>query len=302
MGTENLKLAPEDLRTEPPAAIQHEDAALKTAFRYFSDVLLPYFGIPKKAVELTSTELVYLDVKKFYEDFNLVMEDGSWVHFEFQSKNEGREGLKRFRVYEALASYQHKVSVTTYVLFSGKIKNPMTRFTEGVNTFQIVPVIMQRYNADHLIAELKRKQECKERLTKEDLALLTLCLLMDGKTPLKERVKAAYQITKKVVPGQEELDKVETVLYVMADKFLESAEMDELMEVIGMTRLGQKLVDKGIEQGIQKGKALGKEEEKMDIARKLIGLLDDQTIAERTELPLKTVLELKKKKKSIHMV
>lgn len=97
---------------------------------------------------------------------------------------------------------------------------------------------------------------------------------------------------------QEELDKVETVLYVMADKFLESAEMDELMEVIGMTRLGQKLVDKGI----QKGKALGKEEEKMDIARKLIGLLDDQIIAERTELPLKTVLELKKKKKSIPMV
>ncbi len=298
MGTENLKLAPEALGPEPPAAIQHEDAALKTAFRYFSDVLLPYFGIPKKAVELTSTELVHLDVKKFYEDFNLVMEDGSWVHFEFQSKNEGREGLKRFRVYEALASYQHKVSVTTYVLFSGKIKNPMTRFTEGVNTFQIVPVIMQRYNADHLIAELKRKQECRERLTKEDLALLTLCLLMDGKTPLKERVKAAYQITKKVVSGQEELDKVETVLYVMADKFLESAEMDELMEVIGMTRLGQKLVDKGI----QKGKALGKEEEKMDIAKRLIGLLDDQIIAERTELPLKTVLELKKKKKSIPMV
>ena len=119
-----------------------------------------------------------------------------------------------------------------------------------------------------------------------------------GKTPLKERVKAAYQITKKVVSGQEELDKVETVLYVMADKFLESAEMDELMEVIGMTRLGQKLVDKGI----QKGKALGKEEEKMDIAKRLIGLLDDQTIAERTELPLKTVLELKKKKKSIPMV
>ena len=134
MGTENLKLAPEALGPEPPAAIQHEDAALKTAFRYFSDVLLPYFGIPKKAVELTSTELVHLDVKKFYEDFNLVMEDGSWVHFEFQSKNEGREGLKRFRVYEALASYQHKVSVTTYVLFSGKIKNPMTRFTEGIHS------------------------------------------------------------------------------------------------------------------------------------------------------------------------
>ena len=271
MGTEKLKPAPEALRSEPQEAIQHEDAALKTAFRYFSDVLLPYFGIQKKAVELAATELVHLDVKKFYEDFNLVMEDKSWVHFEFQSKNEGLEGLKRFRIYEALASYQHKVSVTTYVLYSGRIKNPMTQFTEGVNTFKIVPVIMRRYDADQMIADLKRKQECKEKL--------------------KDRVKAAYQITKEAESaGQEELDKVETVLYVMADKFLESAEMDELREVIGMTRLGQMLVNKGIEQG------------KLEIAQKLIGLLDDQTIAEKTELPLKTVLELKEKKESVPMV
>ena len=66
--------------------------------------------------------------------------------------------------------------------------------------------------------------------------------------------------------------------------------MDELREVIGMTRLGQMLVNKGIEQG------------KLEIAQKLIGLLDDQTIAERTELPLKTVLELKENKESIPMV
>lgn len=76
----------------------------------------------------------------------------------------------------------------------------------------------------------------------------------------------------------------------MADKFLESAEMVELREVIGMTRLGQMLVNKGIEQG------------KLEIAQKLIGLLDDQTIAEKTELPLKTVLELKEKKESVPMV
>ena len=74
--------------------------------------------------------------------------------------------------------------------------------------------------------------------------------------------------------------------------------MDELREVIGMTRLGQKLVNRGIEQGIEQGIERGK----LEIAQKLIGLLDDQTIAERTELPLKTVLELKEKKESEPMV
>lgn len=296
MGTERRKPAAETLKPAVQAsAIQHEDAALKIAFRYFSDVLLPYFGIEKKVVDIAATELVYLDVKKFHEDFNFVMDDGSWVHFEFQSTNEGLEGLKRFRVYEALASYQHKVSVTTYVLYSGRIKEPMTQFTEGVNTFRIVPIIMQGYSADYLMAELKRKQECGERFAREDMVLLTLCLLMGGDMPLMDRVREAYRITKEAVSvNQEELDKVETVLYVMADKFLESAEMDELTEVIGMTRLGQKLVNGGIEQG----KELGKEEERLDIARKLIGLLDEKVIAQRTGLPLETVMKLKEKQVS----
>lgn len=124
MNDKNLKKASElseaaetVKRNSQISAVQHEDMALKTAFQYFSDELLPYFGITKKVVKIASIELVHLDAKKFYEDMNFVMDDGSWIHFEFQSKNEGMEGLKRFRVYEALASYQYKVVVTTYVLF-----------------------------------------------------------------------------------------------------------------------------------------------------------------------------------------
>ena len=300
MGTEELKQAPETVEPEAQTpAIQHEDVALKTAFRYFADVLLPYFGIKGKAVDIVATELVHLDVKVFHEDFNFAMEDKSCAHFEFQSTNEGLEGLKRFRAYEALYSYQYKVPVTTYVLFSGNVKKPMTKFTEGVNTYRIVPIIMQNRNADQVIRELQKKQECGVEITKEDLVPLTLCLLMGGEMPLKDRVEAAYRIAWKAgTVGQEELDKIEAVLYIMADKFLESAEMDELMEVVGMTRLGQKLLNRGIEQGIEQGK----EEEKMDIAQKLIGTLDVNTIAEKTNLPLKTVLELKKKAESVPMV
>lgn len=107
-----------------------------------------------------------------------------------------------------------------------------------------------------------------------------------------DRVEAAYQITQKATSvSEEELDRIETVLYVMADKFLDSAEMDELMEVIRMTRLGQKLVNKGKEEGREEGR----EEEKLEIAENLIGLLDEKMIAQRTGLPLDKVLKLKEK-------
>ena len=92
-------------------------------------------------------------------------------------------------------------------------------------------------------------------------------LLMGGEMSLKDRAEAAYRITWAAGSvGQEELDKIETVLYIMADKFLEPAVKKELMEVVGMTELGQLLVNRGIEQGMVLGK-----EEKMDIAQNLIG-------------------------------
>ena len=41
------------------------------------------------------------------------------------------------------------------------------------------------------------------------------------------------------------------MLYTLADKFLDKAELDEIKEVMRMTRLGQMLMDEGMEKGIE---------------------------------------------------
>ena len=69
---------------------------------------------------------------------------------------------------------------------------------------------------------------------------------------------------------------MESVLYLMADKFLEPAELNKLKEEIHMTQLGQMLVDWGIEQGIQKG-AKQKTQEFIINALKL-GLSDEDIL------------------------
>ena len=125
-------------------AKQHEDIALKLTTQFFAQELLSHFGIKGKVVGIAPTEVVQIELHRQNQDFNLVMEDGSWIHFEFQSTNEGVKGLKRFRNYEATTSYQHDVPVTTYVLYSGKILNPVTEFTEGVNTYRVIPIIMRK--------------------------------------------------------------------------------------------------------------------------------------------------------------
>lgn len=233
---------------------QHEDAVLKASMQFFAEELLPYLGIEGKVVSFAPTELVHLELQKLFQDFNFVMKDGSWIHFEFQSKNEGLEGLKRFCVYEAMTSYQHKVSVITYVLYSGRIQNPMTEFTEGVNTYRVCPVIMKQKNADRMIADLWAKVERGECLTKRDLVPLMLCPLMGGQMPQKDRLVAAYQLSCKATAMKAtDIRKIEAVIYAMADKFLENAELEELKEEIKMTRLGQMLINDGIEQGVTVG-------------------------------------------------
>ncbi|MCD7923072.1 MAG: hypothetical protein LUE14_01725 [Clostridiales bacterium] len=242
---------------------QHEDAALKVMMQFFADELLPYLGILGKVIRAAPAETVQLELHKSFEDFNLVMEDGSWKHFEFQSTNGGMEDLKRFRVYEANLSYQYGVRVTTYVLFSGGIKNPMTSFTEGVNTYRICPIIMQGKDADREIAKLWKKIAAGEPLTKEDLVPLALTPLMGGEMKQKDRVLESLDILRRARNGfddQDCIDKLEAVIYTMAEKFLENLDMEEVRKGVAMTRLGQMLIEEGWEKGREEGRKEGREE------------------------------------------
>lgn len=218
------------------------------------------------------------------------MEDGSWKHFEFQSKNEGKQGLRRFRSYEAVTSYQNDVPVTTYVLYSGKIKNPITELTEGVNTYSVIPIIMRDRNADSILEEFRQKIKCGEMLTRHELAILTLCPLMGGEMGQKERILSAFSILQNTKDEKikEDIQKIEAVIYAMADKFLDFADMEDVKEAVRMTRLGQLLLEEGIKTGEQ--------EAKLNNARNLLDILDEKMIAERIGLPLETVRKLKKEK------
>ena len=117
---------------------------------------------------------------------------------------------------------------------------------------------MKNRNADKVIGELWEKLARGECLTRKDLVPLTLCLLMGGTMPLKERVKETFKITKKAAGiSTEDISKIEAVVYVMADKFLDQVDMDEIKEGISMTRLGQMLVEMGRNEGLKIGRTEG---------------------------------------------
>ena len=255
------------------SANQIEDSAMKTMVCFFADEMLPYLGIQGKVKRIAPTEEIHMEIKRLYEDMNLVMEDGTWKHFEFQSTNGGITDLKRFRVYEAITSQQNKVAVVTYVLFSGKIKNPKYQFTEGINTYRVIPIVMQNKNADHIIKRLLKKQKKGRPISREDLVSLVLTPLMQGKIPIKDRIKNAFQILEKErCMKDEESQKIQAVIYALAEKFLKYEEMDEIKGVINMTRLGQMLVNDGIAQGLTQGIIQGMSQGKAEAVLEILNI------------------------------
>ena len=48
-----------------------------------------------------------------------------------------------------------------------------------------------------------------------------------------------------------EIEQVQALVYAFAEKFLEGTELDSVREVLHMTRLGQMLVQEGVEKGIR---------------------------------------------------
>lgn len=101
---------------------------------------------------------------------------------------------------------------------------------------------------------------------------------------------------------QNEVQKIEAVIYAMAEKFLEKMDLEEVMEEISMTRLGEMLVNKGYGEGYDKGYDIGHsrgvEEGKPDAARNLLGQVSPDILAKTLELPLDTILKLKEEQES----
>lgn len=232
-----------DISRELPVNTPYEDAAFKIAMQYFGEVILPRLGVSGVVDTILPTEGIYLELKRMYEDFNYLMADGGIGHFEFQSRDGKNVDLKRFRIYEAVTSQKFDRPVTTYVVYSGRVKKPVTELTEGINTYRIIPIVLKGKNADKVFRKIRNKKT----LSKKDLVPLLLTPLMSGTISVKDRVKDSFSILKESeqVLNTEDVHRMEAVLYALASKLLDRAELNEVKEAIRMTELGRMLWEDG---------------------------------------------------------
>lgn len=109
---------------------------------------------------------------------------------------------------------------------------------------------MKGRRAEEVFDNITHKLENGEPLTKEDIVPLTLCPLMGGEIPQKERILKAVQIVKKASHTIPDADVIEAVIYAMANKYLSEADLNAVKEEIKMSPLGTMIYNDGVADGI----------------------------------------------------
>lgn len=238
---------------------KHEDAVMKMGFDYFRDTILKTLNIHYEFVDSKPTEAVEIHIDNLYMDYNFLTTEDVIVHIEFQTTEDHViDDLMRFHVYEALLMRKEKKKVITYVIYSGGIENAKTKLKCGIYTYQVNPIYLTGHDADEIFRSVKAKIEAGEELSEEDFANLTITPLMTSKMCRKDVIKEAIQIVKQ--EKQLTAEKTMAMLYTLADKFLSAGELNEIKEVLAMTRLGQMLYDDGVKKGMERGREEGQEQ------------------------------------------
>ena len=260
-------------RKDGPA--NSEDLALKSAAAYFGDELIHWLGIRDRALRAVPTEMVELETRHMYEDFLYEMENGMYYHFEFESDSISKDDLKRFREYEASTARIYNAPVVTYVICSSGGKKLRDSITEGINTYRVRLIRLKDANADLLFNRLGKKSASV--LTREDIIPLLFSPLMGGHSSQKERILQCIEVLRnaETIFPQNDIRKMEAILYIFAVKFLDDTELESIKEAVAMTKLGQMIWDDAIEKGREEGEKIG-EKQASDRYSRLILLLSKE--------------------------
>lgn len=268
--------------------VNYEDMIMKKAMNVFANEGLKFFGIQGKVKEIAPTEIVVLETKNMFMDYTFLMEDDTYIHIEFQTTNKGKNDLRRFKTYESLLELQTNKDVVTYVVYSGNIKNPISEYDCGINTYKVKNISMANINGDEVFERLKQKINDNEEITKRDLIELTFTPIMGGTLRNDEKIVDAIKILKKV--DNEYSNDVKSMLYAFANKFLKGKDLEKVKEELKMTELGEMLINEGIEKGLEKGRKEGIEKGKIEVVKKSIQKgLDNETIADITGITIEKI-------------
>lgn len=266
-----------------------EDAVMKSILDVFKEDALKFFGIDSKIITAARTELKDLQINTSFMDYTFLLDDGSFIHFEFQTTN-NKQDLARFLAYDAVLHYKENRPVNTIVVYSSSIKNAKTSIDIGSIKYSVQAFYMDKINGDEQYEHLKNKIKQGEVLTRQDLLALVFLPIMHSEKDKNERIIESIKLAKEIKDKENQMNSL-ALLYAFAEKFIDDKNIERVKEVFRMTELGKLLKEEGIEEGIKEGRKQELLRTSTKLLTKKFGVLPDE-IKEKLEKADITVLEI----------
>ncbi|MEQ8199554.1 MAG: hypothetical protein ABRQ27_16390, partial [Clostridiaceae bacterium] len=210
-----------------------EDAVMKEAMNYFKDHAVRFFGIKEKVIAPAETELKNIDIKTNQMDYLFHVEDGSYLHFEFQTTNK-KEDLSRFLYYDTSLYCKHRRKIKTVIIYSADIEDVETKIDGGSIKYLTKAFYMKSLDGDERLEYLRKKIHKGEHLSDEDIVNLTFMPLMRSKDDKSTRTMQCIDLTNNI-KDKDNKNKCTILLYALFDKFGDIESKKKFREVISMT-------------------------------------------------------------------
>lgn len=295
---------------------QHKDIALRSLSVTFKDEMISFLEMQfPKVIDVVQTSVPLIEVKDRGMDANFLLEDGTILHLEFESKPLTEEDLVRFGHYDLELYRQRKQQIRRVIVFTPDVKQSLTGLDIGSLVQKQAAVYLgQDYDGDLTFEELKEKLVKEEPLKSRDK--LNIILLPMMKSNKSSRSLRALELTYLLKSYCKDDLGYYLIGAMVATNYgcIEEPEKKIIQEVLKMAQpfqdlyedFKQKGVEEGRKEGLEKGRQEGRqkgrqegrqeglEKGKIEVARKmLLKNIDIDVIAEITELPVETINKLK---------
>lgn len=241
---------------------------LKKVWGVEGDVFKPISGEFKKVI-----------VEENRADFVFEVDETKIVHFEFQTTNYKKD-LFRFLYYDQLIAQTYGLPIETYVIYTNSILDVPTILDFNVFSYTPNVIYMTKYKAEDVLTEIEGKLKSGVKLTEKDIANLSMTPIMGANKPKEYIVNRALELSSDI-QDKKSKDNCQEIIFALTIKF--NIELNEELEVrLKMSPIGNKLINEGIEKG------------KLDAAKNLLDILNDDEIASRMGLELEVVKKLRR--------
>jgi hypothetical protein len=257
-----------------------KDLIQKYAGGLFKDKSLEFYGIHTARIkEFINVELPAVEVTGAAADFVFLLEDGTYLHFEFQTTYNEKD-LIRFAGYDIRLYERDSRRVITVIIYTANVKDAADGINIGSLVYSPQRVLMKEYDGDSIYRELTAKIEAGQDITDTDMLNLTFLPLMTHTIDSGELAVKSVQLAQRI-PNTAKRNACIAAAFAFGSKYLSEDKINELLEALKMTDLATILIQREV----------GAREK--EIAKKLLrrGISTD-AVAEDTGLDEATVREL----------